>query len=66
VAHRDINPNNILVKYGDPDYNPEHLHIKLSDFGLSKTGSLKTFATEKHIFPLKYEKMERDISTQRP
>jgi serine/threonine-protein kinase Chk2 len=41
LIHRDIKPENILVKYRDT--NPEYLHVKLSDFGLSKTGSLKTF-----------------------
>lgn len=39
VAHRDIKPENILVKYRDR----EHLCIKLTDSGLSKTGILKTF-----------------------
>ena len=36
VVHRDIKPENILVKYRDPNRNADHLHIKLSDFGLSK------------------------------
>lgn len=42
VAHRDIKPENILVQYRDPDRNPDRLHVKLSDFGLAKTGNLKT------------------------
>ncbi|KUI70588.1 DNA damage response protein kinase DUN1 [Cytospora mali] len=51
VAHRDIKPENILVKYRDRS-NPSHLHIKLSDFGLSKTGSLKTWCgTESYLPP---------------
>jgi len=38
IGHRDIKPENILVLSRDP------LHIKLSDFGLSKdTDDLKTF-----------------------
>lgn len=38
IAHRDIKPQNILLKSRDP------LHIKLSDFGLSKaTSDLQTF-----------------------
>jgi serine/threonine protein kinase len=52
VAHRDIKPENILVKYRDPDCNPDHLHIKLSDFGLSKAGSLKTWCgTPSYLAP---------------
>ncbi|KAI1421201.1 hypothetical protein F5Y12DRAFT_768956 [Xylaria sp. FL1777] len=42
VAHRDLKPENILVQYRNVDRNPDHLYVKLSDFGLSKTGSLKT------------------------
>lgn len=38
IAHRDIKPENILVQSRDP------LHVKLSDFGLSKaTADLRTF-----------------------
>lgn len=38
IAHRDIKPENILVRIRDP------LHVKLSDFGLSKaTAKLHTF-----------------------
>jgi serine/threonine-protein kinase Chk2 len=36
IAHRDLKPQNILVKSRDP------LHIKLADFGLAKTGNLET------------------------
>ncbi|KAK3333491.1 kinase-like domain-containing protein [Cercophora scortea] len=43
VAHRDIKPENILVSHRDAHRNPDYLHVKLSGFGLSKTGSLKTF-----------------------
>lgn len=42
IMHRDLKPENILVKYRDvSDYS--HLHIKSSDFGLSKAGSLNTW-----------------------
>ncbi|SPQ20563.1 58b91467-99f2-4e1f-b778-eb56634c081b [Thermothielavioides terrestris] len=37
IAHRDLKPQNILVKSRNP------LHIKLADFGLAKAGSLKTY-----------------------
>lgn len=43
VMHCDIKPENIPVKHRDPDCNPNYLHVKLSDFGLSKTGSFKSF-----------------------
>ena len=43
IAHRDIKPENILVEYRDLNRDPNHLRIKLSDFGLSKTGAFKTF-----------------------
>jgi serine/threonine-protein kinase Chk2 len=36
IAHRDLKPQNILVKSRDP------LHIKLADFGLAKAGTLET------------------------
>ena len=53
IAHRDIKPQNILVEYRDPNRNPNHLRIKLSDFGLSKTGStFNTFCgTDTYIPP---------------
>ncbi|AEO71089.1 uncharacterized protein THITE_2123114 [Thermothielavioides terrestris NRRL 8126] len=37
IAHRDLKPQNILVKSRNP------LHVKLADFGLAKAGSLKTY-----------------------
>lgn len=37
VTHRDIKPDNILVSSFDP------LHVKLSDFGLSKAVQEETF-----------------------
>ncbi|KAH8747276.1 kinase-like domain-containing protein [Diaporthe sp. PMI_573] len=49
VIHRDIKPENILVKYRDT--NPDYLHVKLSDFGLSKVGSLKTFCGSQTYCP---------------
>lgn len=51
VAHRDLKPENILVKHRDPGGNPDHLHVKLSDFGLSKAGSLKTFCGSRTYCP---------------
>ena len=40
IVHRDINNGNILVKYRKPD----HIEVKLADFGLSKDYSnLSTF-----------------------
>ncbi|KAK3687147.1 kinase-like domain-containing protein [Podospora appendiculata] len=36
IAHRDLKPQNILVKSREP------LHIKLADFGLAKAGHLET------------------------
>jgi serine/threonine-protein kinase Chk2 len=51
VAHRDIKPHNILVKYRDPGYNPDYIHVKLSDFGLSKIGSLKTWCGTRTYLP---------------
>jgi serine/threonine protein kinase len=36
IAHRDLKPQNILVKSREP------LHIKLADFGLAKAGYLET------------------------
>jgi serine/threonine protein kinase len=51
VVHRDIKLENILVKHRDPGRNPRHLYIKLLDFGLSKTGSLKTFCGSKTYLP---------------
>jgi serine/threonine protein kinase len=52
IVHRDIKPENILVETRDP------LHIKLSDFGLSKaTSSLKSFCgTHLYAAPEIYEK----------
>lgn len=55
VVHRDIKPENILIKHRDPDCNPGYLHVKLSDFGLSKTGSLKTFCGSKTYCPPEVE-----------
>ena len=49
IAHRDIKPENILVEHRDPDRNI--LRIKLSDFGLSKTGDLESFCGSKTYFP---------------
>ncbi|KAK4114081.1 kinase-like protein [Canariomyces notabilis] len=52
IAHRDIKPHNILVKNRDAHHNPEHLHVKLSDFGLSKAGTLRTFCgTDTYLAP---------------
>ena len=41
IVHRDIKPENILVQNRDVD--SVSLWVKLSDFGLSKEGSLKSF-----------------------
>ncbi|KAI5923471.1 kinase-like domain-containing protein [Camillea tinctor] len=43
IAHRDIKPENILVQNRHNEGLAEFLWVKLSDFGLSKAGSLKTF-----------------------
>ncbi|GAP92494.1 putative protein kinase [Rosellinia necatrix] len=51
VAHRDLKPENILVQYRDADKNPNYLHVRLSDFGLSKTGSLKTMCGSETYCP---------------
>ena len=51
IAHRDIKPQNILVEYRHPNRNPNYLRIKLSDFGLSKAGTLKTFCGSKTYLP---------------
>jgi serine/threonine protein kinase len=59
IVHRDIKPENILILTRDP------LHIKLSDFGLSKaTTSLKTFCgTLFYAAPEIYEKSLRSRGT---
>ena len=51
VVHRDIKPGNILVHSRQP------LHVKLSDFGLSKEGNiLQTFCgTHNYLAPEVYE-----------
>ena len=52
IVHRDIKPENILVRSRNP------LHVKLSDFGLSKaTADLKTFCgTHTYAAPEIYRK----------
>ncbi|KAI0876496.1 kinase-like protein [Hypoxylon argillaceum] len=46
ICHRDIKPENILVQSRHP------LYIKLSDFGLSKAGDLKTMCgTQNYMAP---------------
>ena len=40
ITHRDIKPQNILVKCRDENGDPRRLHVKLSDFGLSKDTTL--------------------------
>ena len=43
MAHRDIKPDNVLVKYRSPPYQKRgDIKIRLADFGLSKVGNLKT------------------------
>lgn len=43
IAHRDLKPGNILVKCRDANRDPKGLHLKVSDFGISKVGDdLKT------------------------
>ncbi|EPE05474.1 serine threonine protein kinase [Ophiostoma piceae UAMH 11346] len=43
MAHRDIKPDNVLVKYRSPKYQKRgDISIRLADFGLSKSGNLKT------------------------
>ena len=51
IVHRDIKPGNILVQNRDANRNAEILWVKLSDFGLSKKGSLKTFCGSRTYFP---------------
>lgn len=51
VAHRDLKPENILVQYRHAEKNPNYLHLKSSDFGLSKTGSLKTMCGSETYVP---------------
>ncbi|KAI1172979.1 kinase-like protein [Nemania sp. FL0916] len=52
VAHRDLKPENILVQYRDQRRAP-CLHVKLSDFGLSKIGELRTMnvGTPRYLAP---------------
>ena len=49
LAHRDIKPANVLVQY----WSPGSVHIKLSDFGLSKqSDELRSFCgTAKYLAP---------------
>ncbi|KAI1386941.1 kinase-like domain-containing protein [Hypoxylon trugodes] len=42
IAHRDIKPENILVEDRGNWRNPDELWVKLSDFGLSRMGTLQT------------------------
>lgn len=51
MAHRDIKPENILVKHRDRSRNPNHLHVQLSDFGLSKDSTLKTYCGTRAYLP---------------
>ncbi|KAI0815428.1 kinase-like domain-containing protein [Xylaria sp. FL0064] len=44
VAHRDLKPENILVQYRNVDQNPDYLHVKLSDFGLSNANVCAIYA----------------------
>ncbi|KAG0580512.1 hypothetical protein KC19_4G178900 [Ceratodon purpureus] len=39
VAHRDLQPSNILVNQHNSPYLLDYLHVKLADFGLLKTSS---------------------------
>ncbi|KAI1306665.1 kinase-like domain-containing protein [Xylaria venustula] len=52
VAHRDIKPENILVKQRD-HRNPKKLHVKISDFGLSKASDelLSRVGTTRYMAP---------------
>ncbi|KAF2964036.1 hypothetical protein GQX73_g9537 [Xylaria multiplex] len=51
VAHRDLKPENILVHSRGVDSNPNYLHVKLADFGLSKEGRLKTLCGTRVYLP---------------
>jgi serine/threonine-protein kinase Chk2 len=51
LVHQGINPRNILVQYHDPGNNHKFLQIKLSDFGSSKTGGLRSFAGSETYLP---------------
>ncbi|KAI0976494.1 kinase-like domain-containing protein [Xylaria arbuscula] len=52
VAHRDVKPENILVKQRD-QRRPKNLLVKLSDFGLSKTSDelLSRVGTTRYMAP---------------
>lgn len=55
ITHRDIKPDNILVQQRDKDNkDPDKLHIRLSDFGLSRYGasSMMTCAGTLRYMPL--------------
>ncbi|KAK3935468.1 hypothetical protein QBC46DRAFT_271671, partial [Diplogelasinospora grovesii] len=55
IIYQDIKLKNILIKHRDPEYNPYYLNIKLSDFSLFKTSSLKTFYGSKTYCLLKVQ-----------
>lgn len=41
IVHRDIKPENMLVSSRGPKFNAFSIHVKVCDFGLSKTGTIK-------------------------
>ncbi|EFX02676.1 nucleoporin [Grosmannia clavigera kw1407] len=60
MAHRDIKPENILVKHRNHNGDPSYLYVKLSDFGLSKDSTLKTYCGTRAYLP---PEVRRDAET---
>ena len=65
IVHRDIKPGNILVQNRDANRNADSLWVRLSDFGLSKKGSLRTFCGSRTYLPpeIRHGGMERYTKT---
>lgn len=63
IVHRDIKPENILVQSRDPR-DPQVLRIKLSDFGLSKSGPLQTLCGSRTYCPPEIPLFDDDVPSE--